>query len=341
MRIGINRYIGIDLGTSQTLISVEDHHIMLNEPSVVAVRDHSEEIVAYGTEAEEMIGRAPENMKVISPLNDGVIGHFDLTVSMLKHFIKQINGGKRGLWFRPQIAITVPCGISSVKRRAVEDAAIQAGAQKAIILEAPLVSAIGSGLDVYEPVGHMVVDIGGGTTQTAVLSLGGIVESHYINKGGKSIDKQIIEHMKRTYNLFIGPATAEEVKKTIGTASHTPSSETFDVPGMDLVSGMPKKKTIESGELRPILDDFVDHLVHSIRMTIEKAPPELAGDVMEQGIVLCGGGAKLKGLSERLSEEISIPINLAEKPEECAALGVAAILKGMGRPSFWKIGSRM
>lgn len=340
MRIGLNPFIGIDLGTSHTLISDQDQQIRLNEPSVVAVREQTGEMIAYGTEAEEMIGRAPENMTVVSPIHDGVIGHFDLTVSMLRHFLKQFSGGKK-LLFRPQIAITVPCGISSVKRRAAEDAAIQAGAQKVIILEAPLASAIGSGLDVYEPVGHMVVDIGGGTTQTAILSLGGIVESHYINKGGKSIDKLIIEYMKRTYNMLIGPATAEEVKKTIGTASHSAPPETFDVPGMDLVSGMPKKRTIDSGEIRPILDDFVDHLVHSVRTTIEKAPPELAGDVMEHGIVLCGGGANLKGLAEKLSEEISIPINLAGKPEYCAALGVGAVLKNMDRPSIWKIGSRM
>ncbi len=341
MWIGLKQLIGIDLGTSHTLISSQDQDIRLKEPSVVALREQSGEVVAFGTEAEEMIGRAPENMMIISPLNDGVIGHFDLTVVMLKHFLKQVSGGNKRLLFRPQIAITVPCGISNVKKRAAEDAAIQAGAQKAIILETPLASAIGSGLNVYEPVGHMVVDIGGGTTQTAIISLGGIVECHYVNKGGKSIDQLIIEYMKKTYNLLIGPATAEEVKKTIGSTSLTPSSETFEVPGMDLVSGMPMRRSIVSRELGQILNDFVDHLVHSIRNTIEKAPPELAGDVMEHGMVLCGGGAKLKGLPERLSEEIGITVTLAENPEDCAVLGVATVLKNMWRPSLWKMGSRM
>jgi rod shape-determining protein MreB len=316
---------GVDLGTCNTLIYQEGKGIVLQEPSVVAIRTDTGMIEAIGKEAHAMIGRTPINLEVVYPLKDGVIANFEMTSAMLKYFISKIHG--RNHWFRSShVIISVPCGITEVQKRAVEEMIVHKGARKSVTVEEPLAAAMGAGLPVGEPVGSMVLDIGGGTSQVALISLGGIVLSKHVPYGGMSIDQDIIEYVKKTYNLIIGERTAEEIKKNAATATKPVKEKRMDVRGRDLVLGLPNTISITSNEIFEILDGFFKLIVESIRQAMEQCPPELAGDVMERGILLCGGGALLQGLDRRLQKETGIPVHLAEHPMECIVIGTGKML---------------
>jgi rod shape-determining protein MreB len=316
---------GVDLGTCNTLIYQKGKGIVLQEPSVVAIRTDTGKIEAFGHEAHAMIGRTPENLEVIFPLKEGVIANFDMTAAMLKHFINKIHGSRS--WFRgSQVYIAVPCGITNVQKRAVEEMVIHKGARRSITIEEPLAAAMGAGLPVGEPIGNMVLDIGGGTSQVALISLGGIVVSQLVPRGGMSIDQDIIEYVKRTYNLVIGARTAEDIKKNTATAIVPDHEKRMDIRGRDIVGGLPKSISISSSEIHGILKEFFDLMVNSIRQAMEECPPELAGDIMERGILLCGGGALLDGLDKRLQNETGVPVHLAEHPLECIVMGAGKIL---------------
>jgi rod shape-determining protein MreB len=316
---------GIDLGTCNTLIYQQGKGIVLQEPSVLAIRTDTTEIKAYGHEAYAMIGRTPANIEIIYPIKDGVIANFDMTSAMIKHFLSKIKG--KNNWFRSfQVFISVPCGITNVQKRAVEEMIVHKGAKKSVTIEEPLAAAIGAGLPVAEPIGSMVLDIGGGTSQVAIISLGGIVVSEQINRGGMSIDLEIIEYVKRSYNVIIGNRTAEEIKKNVATALGTQKELKMNISGNGLVEGLPKTISISSKEMSEILDDFFISIVGIIRLAMEKCPPELAGDVMERGMLLCGGGSLLKGLDRRLQNDTGVPVHLAEHPMECIAEGTGKLL---------------
>ncbi|NTZ17505.1 rod shape-determining protein [Paenibacillus sp. JMULE4] len=317
---------GIDLGTSNTVIYQQGKGIVLREPSVVAIRQDTGEIVAVGTEAQAMIGRTPGNLDIIYPLMDGVIANFDVTSAMLQHFVKKVQG--RAPWFRSsQVYISVPCGITNVQKRAVEETVIHKGAKKAVAVEEPLAAALGAGLPVDEPIGSLVLDIGGGTSQVAVLSLGGIVVSHTVRRAGMSIDKDIIDYVKRTYNMAIGERTAEEIKIRIGSVLDPDGEKKgMDIRGRDLIDGLPRSLHLTSSEISSLMDDFLMTILEAIRVTLEKCPPELAGDVMDRGILLCGGGALLHGLDERIQKETGVPVHIADQPMDCTALGAGRML---------------
>jgi rod shape-determining protein MreB len=316
---------GIDLGTCNTLIYQVGKGIVLQEPSVVAIRTDTGEIQAIGIEAYAMIGRTPEHVEIIYPLQDGVIASYEMATVMLKYFINKIYG--RNKWFRSShVVVTVPCGITNVQQRAVEDMILYKGAKKSVTIEEPLAAAMGAGLPVGEPVGSMVLDIGGGTSQIALISLGGIVLSKHIPFGGLSIDQAIIEHVKKSYNMVIGERTAEEIKKQVATAVKPNKELRMDFRGRDLVRGLPRTISITSNEIFEILDSFLTLIVDQIRQAMEQCPPELAGDVMERGILLCGGGALLNGMDRRLQMEIGVPIHLADNPMECIVLGAGKML---------------
>lgn len=330
---------GVDLGTCNTLIYQQGKGIVLQEPSVVAIRTDTGAIEAYGNEAYAMIGRTPANLEVIYPLKEGVIANFDMTSAMLKHFISKIKGKYN--WFRSfQVFISVPCGITNVQKRAVEEMIVHKGARKSVTIEEPLAAAMGAGLPVGEPIGSMVLDIGGGTSQVAIISLGGIVVSESIRRGGMSIDQDIIEYVKKTYNLVIGDRTAEEIKKNVASAVMPERELQMDIRGRDLVEGLPKTFSISGKEIYELLDDFFTLIVESIRLAMEKCPPELAGDVMERGILLCGGGALLKGLDRRLQNETGVPVHLAEHPMECIAQGTGKML-GINSESTGRLGAML
>jgi rod shape-determining protein MreB len=316
---------GVDLGTCNTLIYQEGKGIVLEEPSVVAIQTDTGRIEAIGKEAYAMIGRTPDNLKVIYPLKDGVIANFDMTSAMLKYFINKVTG--KNHWFRSsRVIISVPCGITNVQKRAVEEMIVHKGSKKSVTIEEPLAAAMGAGLPVNEPVGSMVLDIGGGTSQVALISLGGIVFSKHVPFGGLSIDQDIIEYVKKTYQLIIGERTAEDIKKNAATAMKPDKVLQMDIRGRDLVKGLPKTISITSSEINEILDNFFIMIVDSIRQAMEQCPPELAGDIMERGILLCGGGALLNGLDRRLQKETGVPVHLAEKPMECIVMGTGKML---------------
>lgn len=320
----LQRRFGVDLGTCNTIIYKHGKGIVLQEPSVVAIHRDTGEIAAFGEEAKAMVGRTPANLEVVYPLQDGVIANFDMTTAMLKHFIGKI---QRKSWFgSTQVFISVPCGVTNVQRRAVEETALQKGSGKTVAIEEPLAAAIGAGLPVTEPTGCMVLDIGGGTSQVALISLGGIVVSRYVRRGGMSIDRDIIDYVKRTHNVLIGERTAEDIKMNVATVIRPTEDQYMDVRGRDLVNGLPKTITIRSSEIYELLNDFIVVIVDRIRQAIEECPPELAGDVMERGILLCGGGALLHGMDQRLQEETGVPVYLADQPLECVALGAGQML---------------
>lgn len=324
---GFETKLGIDLGTSTTIIYEKGKGIVLSEPSVVAFNRENGGIEAAGEEARAMVGRTPGYLEVIFPLKDGVIANFDMTTVMLQHFVKKLEG-KLPFLRTTSMFISVPCGITNVQKRAVEETVIRKGAKKAVAIEEPLAAALGAGLPVDEPTGCIVVDIGGGTIQVAVLSLGGIVVSHSVNRGGTSIDKEIAEYVKRTYNLAIGLRTAEEIKIRIGSAVLPEETSAMDIRGRDLVTGLPKTLNISAREVHSILGDFISAAVEAVRTTLEQCPPELAGDIMDRGIMLCGGGALLSGLDRRLQEEIRVPVQMADRPQECVALGIGRMIGG-------------
>ncbi len=316
--------MAIDLGTANTLVYVRHAGIVLNEPSVVAINTINNRALAVGMEAKRMIGRTPSNIQAIRPLRDGVIADFDITEKMLRYFIQKVHHRR---WARPRIVICVPSGITPVERRAVEEAAYHAGARRAYTIEEPMAAAIGSGLPIHEPSGSMVVDIGGGTTEVAVISLGGVVVSRSIRVGGDELDEAIIEWVKKEYNLLLGERTAEQLKMAIGSGYPYPNEPSAEVRGRDLVTGLPKTVILSSPEVREAIDEPVTAIVDSVKYTLDKTPPELAADIMERGIVLTGGGALLKGIDERLAYETGMPIVTTNRPLQSVVLGSGRCLE--------------
>lgn len=322
-----SRDMGIDLGTANTLVHVKGKGIVLSEPSVVAIQRDTGEVLAVGEEAKQMIGRTPGNIVAIRPLKDGVIADFDVTQAMLKYFIRKSIDTKS--FIRPRVIVGVPSGVTEVEKRAVIDATIQAGAREAYLIEEPMAAAIGAGLPVHEPTGNMVVDIGGGTTEVAVISLGGIVTSRSIRVGGDEMDEAIIQYIKRTYNLMIGERTAEQVKVTIGAAIAPGVDQTMEIRGRDLVSGLPKTLTIKASEVQQALSEPVSSIIEAVKVTLEKTPPELASDIMDRGIVMTGGGSLLKGLDRLLSRETGMPVHISEDALLCVCMGTGRALESI------------
>jgi len=317
--------IGIDLGTANTLVYLKGKGVILREPSVVAVNNNTGQILAVGLEAKQMIGRTPGNITALRPLKDGVIADFETTQSMLRHFIRKVVGNSP--LARPRVVICVPSGVTEVEKRAVIDSAMTAGAKEAFLIEEPMASAIGAGLPVEEPSGSMVVDIGGGTSEVAVISLGGIVVSRSLRVAGDEFDDAIIHYIKKEYNLMIGERTAEDIKVKLGSAFPFEKEETYNISGRDLVTGLPKELKVSSEEIREALKEPVNAVVDSIKFTLEKTPPELAADIMERGIMLAGGGALLKGLDKLINKETGIPVFIAEQPMDCVVLGTGRVLE--------------
>jgi rod shape-determining protein MreB len=315
----IGRDMAVDLGTANTLVYVRGRGVVLNEPSVVAINQTSGGILAVGADAKKMIGRTPGNIVAIRPLKDGVIADFDTTERMLRYFIQKVH--KRRHLAKPRIVVCVPSGITGVEQRAVKDAGYAAGARKVYIIEEPMAAAIGAGLPVHEPMGNMVVDIGGGTTEVAVISLGGIVTAQSIRVGGDELDNAIIHYVKKEYSLLLGERTAEEIKMAIGSAFPIPDEPHAEIRGRDLVSGLPKTIVVSAEEIRKALEEPVNQIVDAVKTTLDKCPPELSGDIMDRGIVLTGGGALLKGLDERLKHETGMPILIADNPLDSVAVG--------------------
>ena len=311
--------MGIDLGTANTLVYIKGQGIVVREPSVVAIRDDSKDVLAVGEEAKKMIGRTPGNIVAIRRMKDGVIADFDVTQSMLSYFIQKA-AAKKGV-VSPRIAICVPFGVTEVEKRAIEEAARTAGAKDAFLIEEPMAAAIGAGLRIEEPEGNMVVDIGGGTSEIAIISLGGIVTAKSIRLGGDELDEAIVNYVKKEYSLMIGERTAEDVKIRIGSAYKEGEEMEMEIRGRDLISGLPKTMQISSSEVRDALRDPVNSIVDGIKSTLEKTPPELASDIMENGIMLTGGGALLKGLDKLVKEETGMPVKIAENPLDCVAIG--------------------
>ncbi|MBP2639727.1 MAG: mreB [Firmicutes bacterium] len=322
-----SRDVGIDLGTANTLVHVKGKGIVLREPSVVAILRDTGAVLAVGEEAKQMIGRTPGNIIAIRPLKDGVIADFDVTQAMLKYFIRKSIDTKS--FVRPRVVVGVPSGITEVEKRAVIDATVQAGAREAYLIEEPMAAAIGAGLPVHEPTGNMVVDIGGGTTEVAVISLGGIVTSRSIRVGGDEMDEAIVQYIKRTYNLMIGERTAEAVKMSIGSALLPAGGETMDVRGRDLVTGLPKTLNIKAEEVLYALSEPVASIIEAVKVTLEKTPPELASDIMDRGIVMTGGGSLLRGLDLLLSKETGMPVHIAEDALSCVAIGTGKALESI------------
>jgi rod shape-determining protein MreB and related proteins len=322
-----SRNIGIDLGTANTLVYVKGKGIVLREPSVVAIRRDTGSILAVGEEAKKMIGRTPGNIVAIRPMKDGVIADFDVTQIMLRHFISKAY--RRRAFFLPQVVVCVPSGVTEVEKRAVLDATKQAGAKEAFLIEEPMAAAIGAGLPVEEPTGSMIVDIGGGTSEVAVISLGGIVTSQSIRVGGDEMDDAIITYIKKTYNLMIGERTAEEIKIKAGSAHRIDEEQHMEIRGRDLVTGLPKVLTISSWEIESALSEPVTAILETIKTTLERTPPELAADIMEKGIVMTGGGALLKGLDKLIAEETGMPVFMAENPLDCVVLGTGKALSAI------------
>ncbi len=321
---GFSRDMGIDLGTANTLVYVRGRGIVLREPSVVAIRKDNNSILAVGEEARLMIGRTPGNIVAIRPMRDGVIADFDITQAMLRHFISKAY--RRRAFFRPQVVVCVPSGVTEVEKRAVLDATHQAGAREAFLIEEPMAAAIGAGLPVGDPTGSMVVDIGGGTSEVAVISLGGIVTSMSVRVGGDEMDEAVIQYARKHYNLLIGERTAEDVKINIGTAYTRPEDTKMDVRGRDMVTGLPRTMEISSAEVREALSEPVESILEAIRITLEKTPPELAADIMDKGVVLAGGGALLHGFDQLVSDDTGMPVFIAEDPSDCVVLGAGKAL---------------
>lgn len=317
--------MGIDLGTANTLVYLKGRGIVLREPSVVAIEMDRKSVLAVGEEAKDMIGRTPGNIVAIRPMKDGVIADFDVTQSMIKAFIRKANPKKSII--SPRIVICIPYGVTEVERRAVEEAALQAGARETYLIEEPMAAAIGSGLSVGAAEGNMVVDIGGGTTEIAVISLGGIVTAKSIRIGGDELDEAISAYVKKKYSLMIGERTSEEIKVRIGSAFESESEElSMMIRGRDLIQGLPKTIEINSKEIREALKEPVTLILDAIKSTLEKTPPELAADIMENGIMLTGGGALLKGLNHLINNETGMPVKIAEKPLDCVALGTGKVI---------------
>ena len=317
--------IGIDLGTANTLVYMKGKGIIIREPSVVAVDTKTDKVKCVGQEAKDVIGRTPGSIVTVRPLKDGVIADYDVTTSMLTEFIHKAIG--KGFFSRPRVVICIPSGVTAVERRAVRDAAEQAGAKRVSIIEEPMAAAIGAGLPVAEPQGSMVVDIGGGTSEVAVISLGGIVASKSVRVGGDEFDASIINFIKKKYNLLIGERTAENIKIEIGSACPLEDGElSMEIKGRNLLNGLPENITITSDQIRSALEDPLSQVLDAIRLTLERTPPELSADIIDQGITLTGGGALLRGLDKLIHDETGMPVKIAENPLDCVATGAGMVL---------------
>lgn len=322
-----NKDIGIDLGTANVLIYIKGQGIVLNEPSVVAIDSETKRALAVGTEAREMLGRTPGKVKAIKPMKDGVIADFETTEVMLNYFIKKVNG--KNFFQRPRILICCPSNITQVEKNAIKEAAERTGAKKVFLEEEPKVAAIGAGMDISKPSGNMVIDIGGGTTDIAILSLGGIVNSASIRVAGNAFDNDIVKYLKDKYKLLIGERTAEDIKKTIGTVFPGTKTEKMEVRGRDLVTGLPHTVNITSDEVEEALRESVYTIIHCAKGILEQTPPELSADIIDKGIVLTGGGALVEGFSNLLSQELKVPVFIAESPLTCVAEGTGILLDNL------------
>ena len=316
--------IGIDLGTANSLVYVRDRGIVLREPSVVAIQAGTTNVLAVGEEAKRMLGRTPGNIVAIRPMKDGVIADFEITEAMLRYFIQKVHHRKL---IAPRVVVAVPSGITEVERRAVKDSVTHAGAREVYLIEQPMASAIGVGLPVQEPAGNMIVDIGGGTCEIAIISLAGIVFSHSLRVGGDEFDETVVAYMKRAYNLLIGERTAEEIKIRIGSAYPLEQELNMETKGRDLGTGLPKTITIRSEEIRDALKDPLNSILESIRLTLERCPPELSGDLVDRGIVMAGGGALLRGIDRLVAKETGLPVHIADDPLSAVAEGTGRVLQ--------------
>ena len=318
--------IAIDLGTANTLVYVKGRGILINEPSIVAIRRDNQEILAYGSEAKTMMGRTPGDLTTVRPLKDGVIADFDLAEKMIRHFIKKVQTNR---FMRPRIAVCIPSGITEVERRAVRDSAEHAGGREIYLIQEPMAAALGVNLPIEEPVGSMVVDIGGGTTEIAVISLSGIVTDISIRIGGDEMNDAIIQYFKKEYNLLIGENTAEAIKMTMGSAAPYKTEDVKRIKGRDLVDGIPKTVKVYAKEIQGALSESVGYIVDAVKLCLERTPPELASDILDRGIVLTGGGALLTGLDERLRIDTELPIIIADDPLTCVVLGTGRIFDNL------------
>lgn len=323
--------IGIDLGTANVLIHVKGKGIVLNEPSVVALDRNTNKVLAVGEEARQMLGRTPGNIVAIRPLKDGVIADFDVTEAMLKHFINKLN--VKGFLSKPRILICCPTNITSVEQKAIREAAEKSGGKKVYLEEEPKVAAIGAGMDIFQPSGNMVVDIGGGTTDVAVLSMGDIVTSESIKVAGDVFDNDILQYIKKEYKLLIGERTAENIKIEIGTVFPNSRHEEMDIRGRDMVSGLPRTITIKSDEIEHALRESVSVIVQAAKNVLEKTPPELSADIIDRGVIITGGGALLHGMDSLLMEELKVPVFIAEQPMDCVAIGTGIMLDNIDKIS--------
>ena len=322
-----NKDIGIDLGTANTLVYMKGKGIIMREPSVVAVDTKTDTVRYVGHEAKEVIGRTPGSIVAVRPLKEGVIADFDITASMLQIFIKKACGS--GMFTRPRVIICIPSGVTEVERRAVREASLKAGARQVMVIEEPMAAAIGAGLPVSEATGSMVVDIGGGTSEVAVISLGGIVASRSVRVGGDAFDAAIIAYIKRKYNLLVGERTTELIKIEVGSAYKLEEENTLDIKGRNLVDGLPKNITVHSEEIREALDEPLQRIIEAVKETLERTPPELAADIIDHGIMLTGGGALLRGLDQLVSSHTGIDVHVAETPLDCVATGAGMVLDNM------------
>jgi rod shape-determining protein MreB len=320
-----SRDMGMDLGTANTLVHVRGRGILLREPSVVAIDRDTKKVLAVGEEAKRMLGRTPGSIIATRPLKDGVIADFEQTERMLRYFIGKVN--RRSALSAPRVVVGIPSGVTEVERRAVIDATKKAGAKEAYLIEEPMAAAIGAGLPIVDPTGSMIVDIGGGTTEVAVISLSGIVTSRSIRVAGDEIDEAITAYVRRTYNLFIGDRTAEDAKFTVGSAYPGDHARSMEVRGRDLLTGLPRSATIASDEIREAIQEPLNAIVEAVKVTLETCPPELAADIMERGIVLAGGGALLDGLDRLISRETSMPVHIAGDPLSCVVIGTGRVLE--------------
>lgn len=316
--------MGIDLGTANTLVYVKDRGIVLREPSVVAVQEGTKRVLAVGEEAKRMLGRTPANIVAIRPMKAGVIADFEITEAMLRYFINKVHNRRKLV--RPRVIIAVPSDITEVEKRAVKDSATNAGAREVYLIEEPMAAAIGVGLPIQEPTANMIVDIGGGTTEVAIISLAGIVFTRSVRVGGDVMDECIMQYMKRVYNLLIGERTAEEVKLAIGSAYPVSEETTMELKGRDLVAGLPKTLTVTSEEIREALQEPVSAIIEAIKLTLERCPPELSADLVDRGMVLAGGGSLLRGIDKLIAEQTGLPVHVADDPMSAVAEGTGVVL---------------
>jgi len=319
LTVPFGKDMAVDLGTATTLVHVKGKGIVLMEPSVVSVEKNTGKILAVGAEAKRMLGRTPGSIVAIRPMRDGVIADFDVTESMIRYFIQKVH--KRRFAVKPRVVVCVPSGVTEVEKRAVFEATLQAGARAAYLIEEPMAAAIGASLPIQDPTGNMICDIGGGTTEVAVISLGGIVCSESIRVGGDEFDEAIISHVKKEYNVMIGERTAEEIKIEIGSAYPLEEEEDVEVRGRDLLMGLPKNITLSSEEIRIAINEPLNAVITAIKTTLERTPPELSSDIMDRGLVLAGGGSLLRGLDEKLRQETGMPVYLADDPMTCVVMG--------------------